>query len=135
MFVVSISCSTGLTKDQDTKLAGIRALAVDPGGLLDSRAFAQPDVPFLWWIGITIFSFLQPLIKYVAPQFNSTAGAARDVVDLAVADEFAGKEGHYLMRKAEDSSPDSHNEVVQGKLFAKSVEWCGIKQGDTVLRL
>lgn len=108
---------------------------MDPGGILDSRAFAQPDIPLLWWIGIKLFSFLQPLVKLLVPQFNSSAGAAKDVVDVAVADEFKGKEGHYLMRKAEDSSPDSHDEAVQGKLFAKSVEWCGVKQEDTVLRL
>lgn len=120
---------------QDPKLANIHALAVDPGGLLDSRAFAQPDVPFAIRLAITIANFLQPLVKYLNPKFNTSRGAARDVVDAAVADKFAGKQGHYLMDKEEDSSPDSHNEVVQGKLFAKSVEWCGIKQEDTVLSL
>jgi hypothetical protein len=57
------------------------------------------------------------------------------VVDLAVADEFAGRQGHFLFRNEDDSSPSSHDEEMQGRLFAKSVAWCGIRQEDTVLPL
>jgi hypothetical protein len=66
---------------------------------------------------------------------NTSAGAASDVVDLAVADEFAGKQGHFLFRQEDDSSPASRDEEMQRRLFAKSVEWCGIRQEDTVLSL
>lgn len=116
-------------------MANIHVLAVDPGGLLDSRVFSQADVPFFIWFAITIASFLQPLVKYLNPKLNTTHGAAKDVVDIAVADRFAGKQGHYLMSKEDGSSPDSQNEVVQGKLFTKSVQWCGMKQEDTILSL
>lgn len=116
-------------------LSKIRVLAVDPGGLLDSRAFSQTDVPLLWWVIIGIAGFLQPLIKRFLPNMNTSAGAARDVVDLAVSDEFAGREGHFFLRDENDSSPASHDEEVQRRLFAKSVEWCGIRQEDTVLPL
>ncbi|KAJ4356517.1 uncharacterized protein N0V89_004551 [Didymosphaeria variabile] len=121
--------------EQQPELSKIRVLAVDPGGLVDSRAFSQADVPLLWRIVIGIANFLQPLVKRLNPKLNSSANAARDVVDLAVTEEFAGKEGHFLMREHDDSSPDSHNEKVQGRLFAKGVEWCGIRQEDTALPL
>ncbi|KAL1606532.1 hypothetical protein SLS60_003937 [Paraconiothyrium brasiliense] len=121
--------------EQQPELSKIRVLAVDPGGLLDSRAFSQPDVPLLWKFVVSIAGFLQPLVKWLNPRMNTSAGAARDVVDLAVAEEFAGKEGHYLVREPDDSSPDSHDEKIQGRLFAKSVEWCGIRQEDIAIPL
>ncbi|KAF1972327.1 hypothetical protein BU23DRAFT_580942 [Bimuria novae-zelandiae CBS 107.79] len=120
---------------RDPKLANIRTLAVDPGGLLDSRAFAQSDMPFTWKISVAIAYFIQPLLKRFKPRMNTSAGAAKDVVDMAVAEEFAGKEGHFVMRDQEESSPDSLDERMQGRLFAKSVEWCKIKQENTVLAL
>lgn len=120
---------------QQPDLSNIHVLTVDPGGLLDSRAFSQPDVPFLWKILITVAGFLQPLVKFLIPKMNTSAVAARDVGDLAVAEEFVGKEGHFVMRAEEDSSPDSHDERMQEALFWKSVEWCGITQDDTVLSL
>jgi hypothetical protein len=92
-------------------------------------------VPILWRILIGIAGFLQPLFKRLNPKMNTSAGAARDVVDLAVADEFAGRQGHFLFRNEDDSSPSSHDEEMQGRLFAKSVAWCGIRQEDTVLPL
>ncbi|KAK7189883.1 hypothetical protein DPSP01_008408 [Paraphaeosphaeria sporulosa] len=116
-------------------LSSICVLAVDPGGLLDSRVFAQADVPLLWWVLINIARFLQPLWRRFNPRMNTSAGAARDVADLAVADELAGKEGHFLFRDEDESSPASYDEEMQGRLFVKSVEWCMIRQEDTVLPL
>ena len=110
-------------------------LAVDPGGLFDSRAFTQDDVPRMWWLLITIVGYIQPLLKRFNPEMNTSAGAATDVADLAAAEEFEGKEGHFQLRKEYDSSVESHDEATQGRLFAKSLEWCGIRQEDTVLSL
>ncbi|KAJ4294203.1 hypothetical protein N0V90_007893 [Kalmusia sp. IMI 367209] len=120
---------------RDPRLSNIRALAVDPGGLMDSRAFSRTDLPLLWKIIVGAGYWLQPLAKRFNPRINSTSGAARDVVDMALADEFAGKEGHFVLREQQDSSPDSRDENMQGKLWDKSIEWCAIKQEDTVLPL
>lgn len=102
---------------------------------MDSRAFSQTDVPLLWKIIVGAGYWLQPLANRFNPRINSSAGAARIVVDMALTDEFAGKEGHFVLREQEDSSPDSRDETVQGKLWEKGIEWCGIRQDDTVLLL
>lgn len=67
------------------------------------------------------------------PTLRRSADSAKDVVDLAVKEEFKGIDGHFEMRKKAASSPDSLDEEMQRRLWEKSVEWCGLKKEDTVL--
>ncbi|KAF2465119.1 NAD(P)-binding protein [Lindgomyces ingoldianus] len=130
-------------RETSNDLKGLFALAVDPGGLLDSRAFSGPDVPRMWSTQVYIANLLQPLLKLLNPAFRRSADAARDVIDLAVGPQYAGKDGYFIMRKKADSSDASKNSVsnryknedMQGILWKKSLEWAGINQKDTALPL
>jgi hypothetical protein len=108
---------------------------MDPGGIVDSRAFNYPTVPYLWQIILTIVNWLQPVLTLFKPTIRRAADAAQDLVDLSVAPQFAGQEGHFEMRRKVDSSPASHDEGMQALLWCKSLEWSGISQEDTVLPL
>jgi hypothetical protein len=84
---------------------------------------------------MTIGSWLLPLLRLFQPALVSVQHAAKPVVDLAVADEYAGHEGYFEGRDKVNSSFNSLIESVQGMLWAKSVEWCGLKVGDSVIEL
>ncbi|KAF2686327.1 short-chain dehydrogenase/reductase-like protein sdr [Lentithecium fluviatile CBS 122367] len=113
----------------------IRALAIDPGGLLDSRAFAQADVPASWKVMIGVANWLQPLLHFLNPGMNRSESAARDVVDLAVSEEMKGKEGHFMRRAETESSPDSRVEGEQERVWGWSLGLIGVGKEDTVLDL
>jgi hypothetical protein len=120
---------------QSNDLQGITVLAVDPGGLVDSRAFHGNHIPLLWYILISFVNFIQPIAKFLKPTLRRSSEAAKDVVEFAVGQQYAGQDGHFLMNKKEDSSPESKDEEVQAALWAKSLEWCKLEQKDTVLPL
>ncbi|KAF2194381.1 short chain dehydrogenase/reductase SDR [Zopfia rhizophila CBS 207.26] len=125
--------SRRLKKSKDMKQ--IAALAVDPGGLLDSRAFLGKDVPQGWAILIRIVNWLQPLLKLVKPTLRRASDGAEDIINLAVSPQYAGQECYFEMNQKAESSPDSKNERLQALLWDKSLEWCKLDQNDTVLPL
>jgi hypothetical protein len=84
---------------------------------------------------ITIAAWLLPLLKYLQPSLTTVEQAAKPVVDIAVADEFAGQEGYFEGRAKKESSPESMNEDVQRQLWDKSVAWCRLSDGDSVIEL
>ncbi|PVI01401.1 NAD(P)-binding protein [Periconia macrospinosa] len=120
---------------QDPELKNISVLTVDPGGLLDSRAFSQKDVPRLWSTIIRVVGWMYPIIKYVLPQMRFTAAAAAELVGFALDPEHAGKCGYYEVGKLSASSVASQDEKLQVELWKKSIGWCGIEQRDSALRL
>jgi hypothetical protein len=86
-------------------------------------------------IMITITSWLLPLLRLIKPSLMSVEQAAKPVVDVAVADEYAGQEGYFEGSARIESSPDSLNKDTQRKLWERSVAWCGLKAEDTVIAL
>jgi hypothetical protein len=120
---------------QTKGLENIRALAIDPGGLVDSRAFSQSDVPTSWKVIITIANTLQPLVRRINPNMNRSATAAEDVVRMACGEELKGKEGHYIRKTETESSPDSRVEEEQERVWRWSLELCGVGKEDTMLDL
>ena len=125
----------GSTADFHQCGKSIFALTVDPGGLVDSRAFNGQDVPPQWSRKIHIVNFLQPLLKFVNPTIRRTADAARDIVDLAVGPRGAGQSGYFIMSDKAESSKASQDEVMQLKVWEHSIKWAGIEQENTVVTL
>lgn len=124
-----------LTKMQDKDTNAIRVITVDPLGLLDSKTFLRSHVPKYIQIFAMIATYLLPLLRLIKPSVASVHQAAKPVVDLAVADEYAGQEGYFEGKAKAESSPDSQNAQVQKKLWERSVEWCEVKAQDTIIKL
>lgn len=119
-------------------LKGLTALPVDPGGFLDSRAFAGPHVPKAWQIMLTVLYWLRPILKQFLPSLRVSAEAAQGIVDYAVSPKLGGQGPYVEVNKRVDSSPESVDERVgylQDAVWDKSLEWCKITQKDTVLPL
>ncbi|KAL1796572.1 hypothetical protein ACET3X_005112 [Alternaria dauci] len=111
-----------LKTKRDTEV--IRAIAVDPLDLINSRAFHQSHVPRIMQIMITVATWLLPLLSYFEPRLTTVEQAAIAFVDVAVADKFAGQEGYFEGVEKVESSPDSLDMEMQQALWRKSVEWC-----------
>lgn len=115
---------------QTQEFANIKALATDPGGLVDSRTWSQDDIPGVWSFLMKFITALFPLMHWLQPRLRLSKHAARDVVDLALSDEFKDQEGHFDQRVPGPTSPESLDETLQRRLWEKSVEWCGLKAKD-----
>jgi hypothetical protein len=92
-------------------------------------------MPWRLRLMFTVVGWFLPLLRLVQPRITTVQQAALPVVDMAVADEFAGQEGYFEARKKAESSPDSMDEKMQKLLWNESVAWCGLKREDTVVEL
>jgi hypothetical protein len=92
-------------------------------------------MPMRLRIMFTILGWFIPLMSLLQPRISTVERAAPPVVDVAVANEFAGQEGYFEARKKTESSPDSMDEKMQKALWNESVAWCGLKREDTVVDL
>jgi hypothetical protein len=79
--------------------------------------------------------WLLPLLRLLQPSLTSVMQAARPVADIAVADEFLGQEGYFEGRMKAGSSPDSLNAQMQKILWERSVAWCKLEAGDTIIEI
>ncbi|KAB8296005.1 hypothetical protein EYC80_008818 [Monilinia laxa] len=131
-----------LQKSPSPHLRKITALALDPGGLPDSRCMSSgSDVPAMWTFlmkGILnplFLGLLRPVFKHTVPKLSlrSTSEAAVDLVEMAVGEGFRGERGHFVMGERDESSPETRDEGKQRAVWGKSLEWAGIGKGDTGL--
>ncbi|PUU73502.1 hypothetical protein B9Z19DRAFT_1135054 [Tuber borchii] len=121
----------GRRLSEDPKLSGITVSVLDPGGMPASRCFTEhPTVVKL--LMNYVFAPAVYLLKYVTSKFRTPWDASTDVMDVAVGD--LGKvSGYYVCKSKTDGSCASRDEILQGVLWRKSVEWTRLEKGETVL--
>lgn len=91
-------------------------------------------VPKVWkYLMKGFLSPLLPVLKYALP-VRSINAAATDLIEISVGKDRNGESGYYTMSKKDTSSPESNDEEKQKKLWAKSLEWAKITQGETALK-
>ncbi|CAG8979680.1 hypothetical protein HYALB_00003911 [Hymenoscyphus albidus] len=117
---------------QDPNLKDITAVALDPGGLPDSKAM-RSGVPGLWKYGMKVLGAFQPIMKYAIPTLRSAKLAAVDLIELAVGKKYIGTKGFYEMSEPSQSSPESNDETKQQKLWTKTLEWAHMTKDDASL--
>ncbi|KAK7931158.1 short-chain dehydrogenase [Apiospora marii] len=114
------------------KLKNITAIAVNPGDMGDSRAFATNTPLSIRLVQALIVKPFLPLItRMVAPTFRSAAAAAVDVVELAVDRAHRGERGYFTMLDKDSSDPMTMDEEVQEVAWRKSLEWAKITKNNT----
>ncbi|KAI5791974.1 short-chain dehydrogenase/reductase-like protein sdr [Geopyxis carbonaria] len=130
-----VMCAYALNRRlaQDPALKNITCVAMDPGGMPDSRCMSK-DVPKAWtYLMKYILSPLAPVLRRAIPTLRNSSVAAKDMVEVAVGESVKGKRGYFTMAAEDRSTEEAYDEAKQELLWRKSLEWAGIKPADTVL--
>lgn len=64
----------------------------------------------------------------MGPTIRNSAPAGEDVVEMALSPKFAGARGFYTMLEKAESSPDSLDEEVQGRIWAQTLIWAKVQE-------
>ncbi|KAJ5087244.1 hypothetical protein N7456_010860 [Penicillium angulare] len=111
------------------ELKEITVTAMDPGGIVDSRAhFAQRmSVRILF----RVFALLLPILRLFTRQVRSSADSARDLVALAASPAFHSVKGHF-----NGDRPQAPAVVVKDGQHCEAIwnacwEWSNMMESDT----
>ncbi|PYI05735.1 hypothetical protein BO78DRAFT_446881 [Aspergillus sclerotiicarbonarius CBS 121057] len=118
---------------KDENLKGIKAVAINPGNLSDSRALRTNTPLILRLLSRLVIRPLRPLLRLMDPTMRTAAEAGVDVIELAVSKDYAGEAGFFTLLKKDDSSPESQDGEKQQRLWRKTLEWAQISPKDTAL--
>ncbi|KAI1661765.1 putative short-chain dehydrogenase [Daldinia decipiens] len=120
---------------QNQKFKNITAVAINPGGLGDSRAFTSNTPRSIQLAQKFVLKPFMSIIQYLAdPTFRSSAEAAKDVIKLAVDEAYQGEHGYFTLLQKDDSDPITMDESVQQRVWRKSLEWARITKDNTALK-
>ncbi|TVY15817.1 WW domain-containing oxidoreductase [Lachnellula arida] len=120
---------------QNPRFKNITVVAINPGGLGDSRVFTTNTPrstkltqrlilkPFMWVIN-----------RLVDPTFRSSADAGVDVAELAVGKARPGERGYFTLLNKDESDPITRDPELQQKVWQKSLEWAKITKDNTALK-
>ncbi|ETS75028.1 hypothetical protein PFICI_13512 [Pestalotiopsis fici W106-1] len=120
---------------KNPKFKNITAVAINPGGLADSRAFTSNTPRSIQLLQTFIVKPFMGVINRLAdPTLRSSAAAGVDLAELAVNKAHPGERGYFTMLKKDESDPLTLDEGVQEKVWKKSLEWAHITKDDTALK-
>ncbi|KPM36540.1 hypothetical protein AK830_g10008 [Neonectria ditissima] len=121
-----------LPSTKDPNLSGICVTAMDPGGLVDSRAHAhqKPAVRAMF----TVINALLPFLRRFTTEVRRSADSARDLVELSVGDEFKGVRGYHIGVRAAESALVCKDTTKLDVLWAACWGWAGLADHETVLK-
>ncbi|KAM0385415.1 hypothetical protein ACHAQC_011325 [Fusarium culmorum] len=116
---------------QNPKLSGITATAMDPGGMVDSRAhkIQKPIIRFAF----SLIVLLLPITKYFTDELRSSAQSGRELVELAVGDKYQGEKGYFMGARREKEDAICMDAEKRDVLWKACWEWAGIKKKETAL--
>lgn len=109
----------------------ITATAIDPGGIVDSRAHVhqKPLARFLFFL----INTLMPLLRHVTTDVRRAADSARDLATLSVGADFEGARGYFVGTRAELAAAVSDDAEQCRRLWDACWRWAGLTPGETVL--
>ncbi|CAF3453454.1 unnamed protein product [Fusarium graminearum] len=121
----------GFHRYGNPKLSGITATAMDPGGVVDSRAhkIQKPIIRFAF----SLIVLLLPITKYFTDELRSSAQSGRELVELAVGDKYQGEKGYFMGARREKEDAICMDAEKRDVLWKACWEWAGIKKKETAL--
>ncbi|RYP10034.1 hypothetical protein DL765_008233 [Monosporascus sp. GIB2] len=120
---------------KNPRFKDITAVAINPGGLGDSRSFRTNTPGSIQFMQKYVLKPLMPLVKrFVDPTFRSSAEAGVDLVALATDRAHPGERGYFTLLQKDTSDPLTLDETVQQKVWLKSAEWAKITKENTELK-
>ncbi|KAI0023372.1 putative short-chain dehydrogenase [Xylariomycetidae sp. FL0641] len=121
--------------EQNPRLRHITAVAVNPGGLGDSRVFAtNTPVRVRLLQRLVMVPFMGLINRLSDRTFRSAAAGAADVVRLAVGDAHPGERGYFTMLDPDESDPLTRDRDVQDRVWRKTLQWARITPDNTALK-
>ncbi|KAJ5131286.1 uncharacterized protein N7515_007325 [Penicillium bovifimosum] len=114
---------------QNPRLSKITVTAMDPGGMVDSRAH-EVQLPSTRVV-FKLLSLLLPVIKLFTYSLRSNADSARDILALALAPGFASVRGHFNGREPQAPALASENVAKREVIWKACWEWVGIEEDET----
>ncbi|KAF5677363.1 short-chain alcohol dehydrogenases/reductase [Fusarium heterosporum] len=115
----------------DPKLSGITATAMDPGGMVDSRAH-KIQKPLIR-IAFGILALLLPILKYFTDTLRPAALSGRELVELAVSDKYKGVRGYFMGLRPEEEDVTCKDDKKRDAVWKACWDWAGLTKEDTVL--
>ncbi|GKU04599.1 ww oxidoreductase [Fusarium langsethiae] len=116
---------------KDPKLSGIAATAMDPGGMVDSRAHKIQTPLIRFAFGLIVL--LLPILKYFTDELRSSAQSGQELVELAVGDKYQGAKGYFMGARWEKEDAICMDADKRDVLWKACWEWAGVKKEETVL--
>ncbi|KAL6923904.1 hypothetical protein ACHAPO_006661 [Fusarium lateritium] len=116
---------------KNPKLAGITATAMDPGGMVDSRAHKIQTPLIRFAFGLIVL--LLPILKYFTDELRSSAQSGRELAELAVGDKYQGKKGYFMGARREKEDTVCMDADKRDILWKACWEWAGMQKGETIL--
>ncbi|KAH7129467.1 hypothetical protein B0J13DRAFT_138632 [Dactylonectria estremocensis] len=121
----------GARLKKDPALSGITVTAMDPGGLVDSRAHTaqKPAIRIL----MSIANAALPLLRPFTSEVRRSADSAKDLVELSVGDGFRDARGYYVgLKKTEPARVVGDEDKVRA-LWKACWGWASLTRDETVL--
>ncbi|KAF4464936.1 dehydrogenase reductase [Fusarium albosuccineum] len=116
---------------KDPKLSNITATAMDPGGLVDSRAnYKQKPGPRAIF---TVVNWLIPVLKHLTTDVRRSADAGKDLVEVSVGPSFKDVRGYHIGIRRGDPTPSSQDVDKRKTLWKACWEWAGLEKHETAL--
>lgn len=107
----------------------ITVTAMDPGGIVDSRAHAAQRMSNR--ILFRVLALLLPILRLFTYQVRSSADSARDLVALAVDPAFHLARGHFNGRQPQPPASIVENEQQCEAIWTACWEWVNMVESDT----
>ncbi|KAI0141874.1 putative short-chain dehydrogenase [Xylariaceae sp. FL1272] len=109
------------------KYEHISAVAVNPGGLADSRCF-HTNTPIS--VRMAARFFLKPMMPVIHrladPTLQSSSAAGVDMIELAVNKAHPDYRGYLTLLNKDKSDPITYDEDAQRRVWSKSAQWAGV---------
>ncbi|KAL4952394.1 hypothetical protein BDW69DRAFT_200746 [Aspergillus filifer] len=116
---------------KDPKLSSITVTAMDPGGLVQSRAQAEQKGSVQRIMAVV--GFLMPVLRHFTSSVRTNRDSGRDLVAVSLDPSFAGKRGYYIGQKEDEPAQISYDAEVQKRLWAACWRWADLTADETVL--
>jgi hypothetical protein len=117
--------------NQNPKLSGITAVAMDPGGMVDSRAHRIQKPLIRLMFGLVLL--LLPILKQFTDEVRTAAQSGQELAELAVGDEYKGTKGYFMGLRREKDDSICEDVKVRDVLWKACWKWAGLEKDDTVL--
>ncbi|KAF5980360.1 dehydrogenase/reductase [Fusarium bulbicola] len=116
---------------KNPKLSGITAIAMDPGGMVDSRAH-KIQTPFMRF-AFSLVLILLPILRYFTDTMRPAAQSGRELVELSVGEKYKGTKGYFMGARREEEDVACKDTHKRELLWNACWKWAGMKEEETVL--